>query len=439
MFTIAYLYDEPLLKAASTQINWELKVDKIYQDLGARQQWEQMLLDCQTNKPDCLIIRSLVELGDDLEQVYQGLTTLEKLGIEIITLEKSNYSFQLNHTDDPDLRANLIKLVNEIHTNQRRRHLRQGHARNRLKALPPPGKAPYGYRRGQDRYLVDRSTAPVVKDFVERFLLFGSLRGAVRYLEQKYGKKISVSTGRRWLTSSVYRGNLTYNTGEVIPHTHIPIITREEAAQIDRLIRRNSRIPPKSASARRSLAGLVVCQQCQSSMTVKRVTTHNQQREYLYLRPVNCSRRPQCRGIPYQEVLDATIERIGQDLPSAVAKINLPTKEGFKKTIEAEITQKQDFLAQIPTLQIQGILDQETADLRCYKLRSEIAQLQGKMAQLPPENLQTIAQAVSLQQFWLDLSESERRVYFREFIRQIELIRPDCQQWQLKLVLFLNS
>jgi hypothetical protein len=68
-----------------------------------------------------------------------------------------------------------------------------GHVRNRLQALPP-GKPLFGYRRGKDRYIVDRSTAPVVKDFCDRFLLYGSPRGTVRYLAKKYGKKISVTT-----------------------------------------------------------------------------------------------------------------------------------------------------------------------------------------------------------------------------------------------------
>ena len=148
-----------------------------------------------------------------------------------------------------------LRLLQEIQENQRSRRIRQGHARNRLRAHPPPGKAPYGYRRGKERYIIDRTTAPVVKEFFERFLLFGSLRGAVRYLEKKYAKKISVSTGRRWLTNPVYRGDLEYQNGEVIRNTHIPIISREEAAQTDRLLRRNRRLPRRTASAPHSLAG----------------------------------------------------------------------------------------------------------------------------------------------------------------------------------------
>ncbi|MCY7278155.1 MAG: recombinase family protein, partial [Phormidesmis sp. CAN_BIN44] len=68
-----------------------------------------------------------------------------------------------------------------------------------------------------------------------------------------------------------------------------------------------------------------------------------------------------------------------------------------------------------------------------YTLRTEIAQLQDKLAQLPPANLRAIAQTVSIPQFWLDLSEPERRFYFREFIRQIDLIRTKAD-WTLKLI-----
>ena len=151
----------------------------------------------------------------------------------------------------------MAHLWQQIDKNKQLNSLKQGHARNRLKTLPPPGKAPYGYRRGKDRFIVDKSTAPVVKDFFERFLLYGSLRGAVRYLEQKYGKKIAPSTGKKWLTNPVYRGDLQYKNSEVISNTHTAFLDRESAAQIDRLLRRHRTLAPRTASADRSLAGLV--------------------------------------------------------------------------------------------------------------------------------------------------------------------------------------
>jgi DNA invertase Pin-like site-specific DNA recombinase len=433
MKIIAYLYSDPLLESPPHSGVWGLEVDRVYQDLGGRQQLQQLLADCQSEPPDYLLIQRLEQLGDSLDQISDRLTQLEAMGIQIIATEQSYSSSQATDAiTSTNLRADLLKLLGEIQREVNRRRLRQGHARNRLKTLPPPGKAPYGYRRGKDRYILDRSTAPLVKDFFEQFLLYGSLRGAVRYLEKKYNKKISVSTGRRWLTNPIYRGDLGYQNGEVISDTHTPILNREEAAQIDRLLRRNRRLPPRTASAPRSLAGLVVCGECQSHMTITSVTRPRKDKEYLYLRPISCPKLPKCRAIAYEKVLECIIHSICQELPRAVAGMNAPSLDGVKQSVTNQITQKQDILAQLPALTASGVLDSETADLRAYKLRTEISQLRSRLAALPPVNLQAIAQAVSIPQFWCDLSESERRFYFREFIRQIEIMRQD-KEWQLQL------
>ncbi|MCU0534967.1 MAG: recombinase family protein [Hydrococcus sp. Prado102] len=434
MKIIAYSYSDPLLESAPNISIWKQEIDKLYQDLGKRQQLLQLLEDCQNSPPDCLLIRRLEELGDSLEEVSDRMTQIELLGIEIVATEQDYRSSQFKDIRNNDLRASLTKILQEIETFKRHNNLKKGHARNRLKALPPPGKAPYGYRRGKDRYIVDRSTAPVVKEFFERFLLFGSLRGAVRYLEKRYGKKISVSTGKNWLTNPVYRGDLAYQNNEIIPDTHIPIISREEAAQIDRLLRRNGNLPSRTASAPRSLAGLVICEKCQSNMTITRVTTRGKKQEYLYLRPMTCPLQHKCSAISYQEVLEKTIDRICEDLPRTVAQLNLPDPNKIKENLKAELEKKQAIIEQLSTLKDQGILDEETAQLRRYKLQTEIARLNEQRDRLPPGDLKIIAQAVSFPQFWLDLSEAERRFYFREFIRQIEIVRPQSKSWQLKLV-----
>lgn len=432
MKIIAYSYSNPLLEPTPDSSIWGWELDQIYQDLGKRLELRQLINDCRVDPADYLLIRRLEELGDSVQEVSDRLAELEALGVQLIITEQP-YASQEQEPSTTNIRADLLKLLQQIQYQQRSRRIRQGHARNRVNALPPPGKAPYGYRRGKDKYTLDRTAAAIVKDFFEQFLLYGSLRGAVRYLAQKYGKKISVTSGRRWLTNPVYRGDTAYQNGQVVSNTHIPIISREEAAQVDRLLRRNSRLPPRSASAPRSLAGLVICQECQSSMLVARVTTPRKDKEYLYLRPILCPKRPKCRAISYEQVLEQTIAGICQDLPRAVAGMNLPQLDAVKSSLTKAIATKQDILAQLPTLTVEGVLDTETAALRAYNLRTEISQLQAKLATLPPVNLRSVAQAVSIPQFWLDLSESERRFYFREFIRQIEIIRDD-ESWQIKLI-----
>ncbi|XZO03206.1 MAG: recombinase family protein [Microcoleus sp.] len=423
MKIIAYSYTEPLLETAPTPEFWGQEVDRTYQDLGGREQLQQLLKDCATEPVKYLLIQRFEELGDTVQQVCTSLEQLENLGIQLIVTDEKQ----------TENRANLLKLLAEIQRSQHSRSIRKGHARNRIKAKIPPGKAPYGYRRSKERYTIDKSTAPTVKDFFEHFLIYGSLRGSVRYLAKKYNKKISVSTGRRWLTNPAYRGDLEYQNGQVISNTHVPIISREEAAQIDRLLRRNRRLPPRTASAPRSLAGLAICAECRSPMTVAKVTSYRKDREYLYLRPINCCRPAKCSGLSYDEVLQSTISGICQNLPAAVAGLQMPDMNGIKAGISRAIQFKEQIINQLATLIENGILDTETAELRAYKIRTEMAQLQRKLAQLPPVNLRETAQTVSLPQFWLDLSESERRFYFREFIDRIEIVRENTN-WELQII-----
>lgn len=472
MTTVAYAYSDPLLESPPDDDRWGDDVVRVYQDLGDRLQLRQLLQDCTSaDTPiDTVIVRRLDELGDTVEDVGDRLHTFQSLGVTVISLEdlpegSPGASPEQNSLDQPpdsiqqsDEKAAALTLFRTIQQRQSARRIRLGHARNRIKALPPPGRAPYGYRRGKDRYAIDRSTAPIVKDFVEHFLLYGSLRGSVRYLARKYNKKISVSTGQRWLTSPVYRGDLAYHTGDVVPNTHLAIISRDEAAQVDRLLRRNRKLPPRTASAPRSLAGLVKCGTCQSAMKLTRTTIRGKAKEYLYLSPVACPYKKNrsnqstassqdgaeghssgsghsfsttalpCRSIPYDEMLDKTIQRICEDLPRAVAGADLPNLETVKQRLQQQIDANQAVIDQLPQLQASGILDDETATLRAYTLRTEIAELQTQRDQLPPVNLWAIAQTVSLPQFWLDLSEAERRFYFREFIQSIQIIRHDKNQ-----------
>lgn len=447
MQVIAYTYTDPLLEPVPDVSSWGWAIARAYQDQGDRQQLQQLLQDCCTVPVQMLLVRRLAELGDSVAAVSDCLRQLERLGVAVQVLQEPGLealdrsgpasAAPIAGNLPPLQRSDLLLLLAAVQESHRRDRIRHGHAQNRVRALPPPGKAPYGYRRGKDHYTIDRSTAPVVKDFFENFLLYGSLRGSVRYLQKKYNKKISVSTARRWLTSPVYRGNLEYQTGDVIPDTHAALISREEAAQIDRLLRRNRALSPRAASAPRSLAGLVTCAVCQSAMTITRVTARNKSQEYLYLRPLHCvpphaTQKP-CGAIAYDQVLERTIQHICTDLPRAVGSASLPDLEQMKQQIEAQITCRQQVLNQLPHLQESGILDAETAELRAYKLRTEIAQLQDKRAQLPPMNLQAIAQVASLPQFWRDLSEAERRFYFREFIRTIQIVRQDAA-WDVRLI-----
>ncbi|AFY39098.1 Recombinase [[Leptolyngbya] sp. PCC 7376] len=427
MAIFAYTYTDPLLDEPVDTAIWGVEVDRIYTDIGQRRELNRFLQTLPHKSPSYLLLRKLDELGDTLTEIGDRLQQLEDSGLIIITTEQDYHSSQC---EKPQY---LSQLLQGIGDRQRSRKLQQGHAKNRHNCLPPPGRAPYGYKRGQDRYLLDRSTAPIVQSFCEYFLLYGSLRGAVRHLERRFGKKIAVSTGRNWLTNPTYRGNLQYKDGTTIPQTHAAILNESEGAQIDRLLRRNRRLAPRSASAPRCLAGLVSCEQCQQPLTVSRVTQRRKTQEYLYLRSPRCPQENKCPAIAYQKVFETTIEAICQEFPKLIAQQQAPPLAAIQAQLKQTIAQKQDLIATLPSLIDQGIFDPETAKLRRYTLQNDIAQLQQKQNQLPPADLEAIAKTITLKQFWYDLSEAERRFYLREFLAQIQITPNPNKPWKIQL------
>src|SRR6476661_5143389 len=132
MKIIAYSYTEPLLEAAPAPEIWGQEVDRTYQDLGGRQQLQQLLKDCQTEPVKYLLIQRFEELGDTLQQVCSHLAQLENLGLEIIVQAET----------EPRNRKNLLQILAELQRSQHSRSIRKGHARNRIKSRIPPGKAP---------------------------------------------------------------------------------------------------------------------------------------------------------------------------------------------------------------------------------------------------------------------------------------------------------
>lgn len=429
MSIFAYACISPYRPAALTAEDFPVAVERVYVDHchppEPRPELQRLLQDCRQQPPDQVLVHQLGELGASPTAVLAVLKSLEENGVQVMTTNSEPPSVSDLSSD------NLLQLAEQIAAQQRSQQLETGHARNRINLLPPPGRAPYGYRRGRYRYALDKSTAPAVKAFFEHFILYGSIRGAARFLEKTYGKKIAPSTAQRWLQHPVYRGDSEYKDGSVIRDTHTPIILREEAAQVDRLLRRNRQLPPKTVSAERSLAGLVQCAECQSKLRVSRVTRPRQMKEYLYLRPIHCGRTKPCRAIAYNSILAQTITAICIEFPQAVQALQAPPVGAIKAALAGQIATQETRLTQIEQLQQQGILDQASADLRRYTLRGELSALEQQRSQLPPENLLEIAQTLSSQEFWQDLSESERRVYLREFVQTIWLDRTE-ESWQVR-------
>lgn len=442
MRIVAYSYIEPLIDSIPDPQIWGWEIEEIYQDIDTREKLNQLFIDSQDNAPDYLLINSLHELGNSLTEVENNIFKLESLNIEIISLQQDYHSKIFHNITSIQQRKELLKIWQEIESLIKHRKLKKAHAKNRLNILPPPGKPPYGYLRGKDGYIVNRATAPIIRAFFDRFLLYGSLQDTVNYLAEKYNKKISVSTAKYWLNNPIYRGDLNYKNQQIIPDTHTAIITREESAQIERIFQSHRRVKSKSASSQHCLAGLIQCQWCKSNFRVNTVTKRNKSAKYLYLTPVECQKEISCKSINYDLVLQKVIDNICNSFKEIKNQEQMPNIEQIKNYLLTEINQKKIVITQIEKLLEEKILDEETAKIRIYKIKQNIGVLKQQIAKLPPNSLNTIANTLSLPQFWYDLSSSEKRFYLREFVKIIEIIPqnnyPQKKDVQLNFV-FANA
>ena len=418
---IAYIYTNPMIEITPDSFFWGCEIEAIYQDIGERQQLVKLIRDCEKNAPSYLLIRSLSEFGNSLDEVTKTITVIEELGIEIIAIDEDYNSSKFKIINNSKTKEKLLNIWNDIRQKIHQKKLLKSHGNNRLNILPPPGKAPFGYLKGKDSYIINRATSSIVRDFFEHFLLYSSVSDSVRYLAKKYDKKIALSTAINWLKNPVYRGDLNYKNKEIISDTHTPIISREEGAQIDRILKSHRLVKPRSASANYSLAGLLRCQQCESSFRISKVKNKKYPEKYLYLIPTKCQGNCNYKSVKYDLVFSEVINKICRDFPLLSKNTNSPDSRVIKQQLETKIKENEDILNKLKTLEIEKILDKETTSLRSYKINLEIGQLKQQIAQLPPDNLEKIAVAISNPQFWYDLSAIECRFYLREFIKVIKI------------------
>lgn len=432
---IAYTYTDPVIDSIPDGFFWGCEVDRIYLDIGERKELKKLVKYCQQKSPNYLLIRSLSELGDTITEIVGLMGKIENYQVEIISIEENYNTSKFKVIKDNKNRNLLINIWEEIRQKINQKKLEKGHGNNRLKILPPPGKAPFGYIRGKDSYIVNRSTAPIVREFFDRFLLYGSLADTVKYIENKFNKKIALSTARYWLKNPIYRGDLAYKNNVIIPDTHTAIITREESAQIDRILKSHRLVKPRSASANYALAGLIKCQQCSSSFRISHINKKQYQDKYLYLIPTQCPREKTCKALKYDLIFQETINKICEQLPQVTQNFSAPNLQIIKGELERQILEKEENLLQINQLIKDNILDEETGKIRNYKIHIEIGKIKQKIAQLPPDNLTKISTALSNPQFWSDLSPSECRFYLREFIKTINIIPVDENNKNCQIIL----
>lgn len=149
---------------------------------------------------------------------------LEKLNVDIISIEQPNYSV---HTKDPnDFLINgmmeLLDAYDRMSTNLKLARGRKAKVKAGVKAS---GEAPIGYRWKHDNekkpiIVIDDRTAHIVREIFKQYLELGSIGKVRKYLNEKgyttnRGKEFTDMAIRNILKNEFYIGKVTWNDLEV--------------------------------------------------------------------------------------------------------------------------------------------------------------------------------------------------------------------------------
>ena len=129
---IAYIYTNPMIEITPDSFFWGCEIEAIYQDIGERQQLVKLIRDCEKNAPSYLLIRSLSEFGNSLDEVTKTITVIEELGIEIIAIDEDYNSSKFKIINNSKTKEKLLNIWNDIRQKIHQKKLLKSHGNNRL-------------------------------------------------------------------------------------------------------------------------------------------------------------------------------------------------------------------------------------------------------------------------------------------------------------------
>lgn len=126
---------------------------------------------------------------------------------------------------------------------------------------------PRGYKRevidGVGRMLIDEKKAAEVKAAFEHFINYGSIRGALFYVNNELGANISRRTFEHMLTNKIYFGTYEHENYGTFPNYCEPIITEQQFWKAQEIRKKNRKERPQSKRrATYIFAGMIYCPQC---------------------------------------------------------------------------------------------------------------------------------------------------------------------------------
>lgn len=199
--------------------------------VDGRDAFQQMMLDAQAKKFDCVIVWKVDRFGRNREDIAVNKRKLRKAGVQLLYARESL-------PDGPEgiLLESLLEGLAEYYSADLRQKVVRGHTESAKKGKWTAGTLPIGYKKDAEQHIVvDKERAPLVREVYRMHLAGAKLSEMQDYLfahgvASRYGTRPVAAVVERMLRNRAYLGEFAFR-GTPIPAE--PIIGREtfEAAQ----------------------------------------------------------------------------------------------------------------------------------------------------------------------------------------------------------------
>lgn len=279
------------------------------------------------------------------------------------------------------------------------------------------GSCPFGYRVNEEKRLeIVPEEAGIVQDAFNHFESTVSQRGTVKHIRETYGVNWCQATFQRMLSESLYTG--IYDRGGRKNENFCPtIISREQFAKVQSLLKRNARSAPSGRVY--IFTSILKCAECNHNLV------GYQTREYYYYRCNQHFQRGKCKH--NKSVREDMIEKwLFDNLESELNRVRLEwevkaaeKKKAALRTDKAALKRK---LTKLKELYVNELIDIEEYKKDYEIYTAALRQLPEPAAEAPPdfEAVEKLLQA-DFKNIYESLTREEKRTLWRSVISEIRI------------------
>lgn len=468
--------DTQLEKAQLQADLMDLEIVKVYPDLDIsgrsvdkRTGFKSMMDDVKAGKLDCILVYRLDRFARNVKDFHAYMDLLDQNNCSLVSISQNL------DTSSPTgrLLRNILIDFAQFESEMISERVRDNMIQNARRGSWNGGKVSFGYEWDDSKkILIPNDNARWV---VFMFEEYAKGVGANRIRNQLKINNITSPTGEEWwattsirniLKNPIYLGYIEY-AGESHVGQHEPIITKVLYERVQKILKDNAEMSPRTRSSQHLLSGLLICPFCGKHLSVRYNGKKRVRRYVCYTRSNIGVHACECMIIDadsLEHAITQLILSLGDDkivFEEARKAIHEAAASSINDIAPSEIKQKQVQLKRIQqamkdlfhdfyvkkeiskeqfTMINEGLLNEEK-ELKSYLDRVNQAMTIRKTNE---DNLLLIIdQLSSLKYHWPSFNDSEKRLSLRNFIKHIipyeNYVQVDLFFSKMKIVPALQS